>query len=146
MTDHTEAFRSRLLALSPESATHPVADLYDLVGSVQQDVLPADTLAAIYQYFERHPNADHGAPGPLVHLLERHSGGYEGLLSESVKRKPTYMTLWMVNRILNSDVDEAGRAYWAGLLQGVATNSAIDERLRSLADEYLQFQRERDAD
>jgi hypothetical protein len=85
-------------------------------------------------------------PGPLVSLLERHRGRYERLLSESVKRKPTHMTLWMVNRILNSDVDDADRAYWAGLLNEVATQTAVDENLRSLADEYLQFQREGDAD
>jgi hypothetical protein len=68
------------------------------------------------------------------------------LLSEPVRRKPTHMTLWMVNRILNSDVDDAGRAYWAGLLNAVATQSSVDQNLRSLADEYLRFQREGDAD
>jgi hypothetical protein len=51
---------------------------------------------------EDHSDLDFGTPGPLVHFVECfHRKGYESKLVESVERKPTSHTLWMLNRLIN---------------------------------------------
>ena len=56
---------------------------------------------------ERLDGVELGTPGPLVHTLETLRGGYEMLLAESVRRKPTLLSVWMVNRILNVNPPDA---------------------------------------
>ena len=68
-----------------------------------------------------------GTPGPMVHELEK-LPGYEPQLIESVARFPTPLTVWMVNRIMNTL--EKDDARWIRLLDvlrraAVATNSAL---------------------
>jgi hypothetical protein len=56
----------------------------------------------ILQFMEAHPALDYGMPGPLVHFLEElYLKGYEERLIESVSRKPTGLTVWMLNRVIN---------------------------------------------
>src|SRR5262245_39945473 len=76
--------------------------LYALVETLEgvEDVSPA--FRQIFEFFERFPNADHGSPGPLVHLIERFVPAYLAELVLSVERRPTLPTLWMLNRVLNS--------------------------------------------
>ena len=48
----------------------------------------------ILLFMEEHPDIDYGMPGPLVHYVERYFlRGYEQLLYDSIKRKPTIHTL-----------------------------------------------------
>src|SRR5438270_12202641 len=62
----------------------------------------AECIGPILRFTEEHPALDYGTPGPLVHFMEEfHRNGYEGKLAESVARKPTMMTAWMLNRVLN---------------------------------------------
>jgi hypothetical protein len=55
----------------------------------------------MFRTMERLDGVELGTPGPLVHTLETWRGGYEKLLAESARRKPTSLSVWMVNRILN---------------------------------------------
>ena len=68
----------------------------------------SEVIEPILKLFEEVDDADFGMPGPLVHYLESfYKSGYEEKLFESLNRKPTNHTLWMLNRILNSlDGDE----------------------------------------
>ena len=61
-----------------------------------------DAIGPILRLMELHEDVDFGMPGPLVHFLEKYyRSGYEELLLESVKQRPTPHTLWMLNRIVN---------------------------------------------
>ncbi|MFG3604731.1 hypothetical protein [Micromonospora chersina] len=60
----------------------------------------------LYSLIERLDDADMGSPGPIVHSLETWSG-YRPLLAESLRRKPTPLTLWMANRLLNTGPSDA---------------------------------------
>src|ERR1700722_19323310 len=62
---------------------------------------PAACAPQLFRTMERLDGVDLGTPGPLVHTLESWPGRYEKLLAESVRRKPTPLSVWMVNRILN---------------------------------------------
>jgi hypothetical protein len=63
---------------------------------------------AILRFMEQHPTIDYGSPGPLVHFMEGSYkiGGHaaerwERLVIESIERKPTVHTLFLLNRIIN---------------------------------------------
>ena len=64
---------------------------------------------------------------------------YEKLLLESIKRKPTEHTVWMLNRILN-DVNLEERNVYMDVLKAIVKDSKYDEELRSLAKEFLEYQ------
>ena len=56
----------------------------------------------ILHFMEENPKIDYGMPGPLVHFMEKkYKKGYEKLLLESIKRKPTEHTVWMLNEKSN---------------------------------------------
>lgn len=61
-----------------------------------------ETVEPILRFIEGHPSIDFGMPGPLAHLVEQFYGkGYEQKLVESLQRKPTLPTVWMLNRLIN---------------------------------------------
>jgi len=102
---------------------------------------PEDSVSSILGVLERLGECDLGSPGSLVHTLERWPGRYEGGLAESVRRKPVYLTVWMVNRILNADPPD--RRMWLELLSGAATNPMASEGARAEALRFMKYQRGR---
>ena len=94
----------------------------------------------ILHFMEENPKIDYGMPGPLVHFMEKkYKKGYEKLLLESIKRKPTEHTVWMLNRILN-DVNLEDRNVYMDVLKAIVKDSKYDEELRSLSKEFLEYQ------
>jgi len=81
---------------------------------------------------------DLGTPGPLVHTLETWSGRYEELLAESVRRKPTPLTVWMVNRILNVKPPDAQT--WLAVLRSVADNANASDETITDARGFIEHQ------
>jgi hypothetical protein len=88
-------------------------------------------------------DCEFGTPGPMVHELEK-LVGYEPQLIESVTRFPTPLTIWMVNRIMNTlDKDDE---HWVRLLEllrrsVVATNAALGAQEE--AKQYVMYQETR---
>jgi hypothetical protein len=79
---------------------------------------------ALLALLERHPQADFGTPGPLVHVLESQTG-YPALLAESLERQPTELSAWMANRLLNSKLPMDERVAWLKRLTAGVRDSAI---------------------
>jgi hypothetical protein len=94
---------------------------------------------AIFRLFERFPEEDFGAPGILVHLMETR-GGYDSLLTASLKRIPSIPAVTMVNRILNSPLTADQRGEWLQVLQAVAESDSCVPEVRDCADEFLNYQ------
>jgi hypothetical protein len=93
----------------------------------------------LFSVMERMPDTELGSPGPLVHTLER-IHGYEHELVRSVHRRPSLLSVWMVNRILNSDLsDEARRSYLA-LLDEAANHPNAPESVGMDARSFLELQ------
>jgi hypothetical protein len=92
----------------------------------------------IFRTMERLDGLELGAPGPLVHTLETWRGGYEKLLAESIRRKPTPLSVWMVNRILNVGPPDAES--WLALLRGVAGNPAASDETKAQAKGFIEYQ------
>ena len=98
--------------------------------------------AALLELLERHPQADFGAPGPLVQALEAQPG-YAELLAASLQRQPTELTAWMANRLLNSKLSRDERAAWLKRLTGVASHPNAAASVRESSIRFLDFQASR---
>ena len=86
------------------------------------------------------PFTDFGMPGEIVRYMERfYQHGYEELLAESIKRRPTIHTLFMLNRLINGGSD---REYYMELLKEVTERTDIEKKIRDAAQEYIDFQNE----
>lgn len=110
--------------------------------------LPDGREAAIPELFsvmERMPDADLGSPGPLVHTLEKLKG-YEQELIRSASRCPSLLSVWMVNRILNTDLPIEVRQSYVSLLSEAATRSDVATSIREDARDFLDFQERKHRD
>ena len=144
MNPEPEEFLSQLEQLRPDSNDYLESDLYELTGPLRNGPKVPELLETLFRFMEAHPEADFGAPGPLVHLIEQHRGAYEQLLSESVNRNPMYTTLHMLNRLLNTDLTKEERERWLSTLKMIAANTTFSEKAREQAELYLGFHHARD--
>jgi hypothetical protein len=92
----------------------------------------------MFRTMERLDNVELGTPGPLVHTLESWPGEYETLLAESVRRKPSPLTMWMVNRILNTQPPDGD--VWLALLASAMENPSASDSTKSDIADFLQRQ------
>jgi hypothetical protein len=92
----------------------------------------------IFDLMERLDDVDLGSPGPLVHALESTGTAYEPNLQASVRRRPAPLSVWMVNRILNTD--RADRRSWLDLMAMAAAHPLASEATRADARGFLAFQ------
>lgn len=146
MAEAIKRFIEGLGQLEPQLDDDPplFLALNDLVESLADVADPTPVFPAIFRFLEKYPAAEHGTPGPLVHLLEKtYPGGFESLLMKSLERRPTYHTVWMVNRLLNApDIGKPDRVRFLEALKQAQHHQTIDEGARDLAAEFLQFQGE----
>ena len=144
MPASTEQVTSRLAAIDAKQAAGPelLGQLYEIVEDAESLPDPKLLLSPIFQFFEKWPSADLGAPGPLVHFVEQFSpADYEGLLLESLHREPVSQTVWMANRLLNStELTEGLRAQLTSALDKVAANPRYSAAVRREAKEFLEHQ------
>jgi hypothetical protein len=81
----------------------------DVVNYWESSSIGFEAVEPILQFMEKHPSIEFGAPGALVHFVEKfYRKGYEEKLLESISRKPIQHTVWMLNRLINGtkDADE----------------------------------------
>jgi hypothetical protein len=99
---------------------------------------PAACAPVMFRTMERLDGVDLGTPGSLVHTLETWPGGYEQMLAQSVRRKPTPLSVWMVNRILNASPPDAEA--WMALLRSVANNPVASDEAKADAKGFIEYQ------
>jgi hypothetical protein len=115
-----------------------IEQIYTLCHEVEGLDDPPEAFPAFFELMERLPNSDLGSPGELVHTMEQYTGSYEDLLEHSIRSLPTYLTVWMINRIMN--VPSADRDRWLPLLRSVETHPAATEGIKSEARMFLERQ------
>ncbi len=93
----------------------------------------------LFQWLETNSLFDFGSSGPFVHFIEENLD-YFDLLVASINRKPTDVTVWMVNRVANSKTDENDLAYWVNLLNLVARHPLADEDTVASALDFAKHQ------
>lgn len=74
----------------------------------------------LFRILEKNPDFDFGMPGQIVHTLEKHyKKGLEQELFKSLNWKPTFYTLWMLNRILNGTSDTKEKECYMEMLKSI---------------------------
>jgi hypothetical protein len=97
-----------------------------------------DAVEPVLQFMEKHPSINYGMPGPLVHFVEDFMGkGYEQKLVDSINRKPTSHTLWMLNRIINSTKSAEEGNHFIEILRKASTNPMADIDAQRIAIHFL---------
>ncbi|MEW2144426.1 hypothetical protein AB0869_16610 [Micromonospora vinacea] len=118
----------------------------DANGSEQLDAIctelagrddPQQWAPLLYAFMEHLDTADLGSPGPLVHTLEAWRG-YRPLLVESMRRKPTPLTVWMANRVLNGNPSDAPQ--WRQLLREATSHPLASPHVQADARGFLEYQ------
>jgi hypothetical protein len=99
---------------------------------------PHRSIPPMFALLERLDGCDLGSPGSVVHTLEAWTGHYEPYLAHSVQRKPTGLTAWMVNRILNGHPKDSGQ--WLALLISVTQHPGASDLTKSEAYRFLRHQ------
>ncbi|MES2298652.1 MAG: hypothetical protein V4582_16525 [Pseudomonadota bacterium] len=116
-----------------------VERLYEIFSEFRTLAGREQAAPAILDLLERFPEAEFGSPGPLVHELEAIPGN-ELLLPESLHRQPTDLTVWMVNRILNSVVSNEQRSMWLTELRLVLEHPNAPESTCEAVRDFLEHQ------
>lgn len=92
----------------------------------------------ILMFMESNPGVEFGSPGPLVHFVEQfHWCGYEKKLLESIERRPTPHTVWMLNRLINGTSDPSDKQRLVEALRGVR-RPGVDPRACDAAARFLE--------
>jgi hypothetical protein len=111
--------------------------LYDICDAIEGKFAASEIAPLLFGFLERLELCDLGSPGPLVHTLES-IPDYARYLRESALRKPTPLTVWMLNRLVNAEGSE--RAEWLELLRSVCSNQSASSEARTAATEFLEYQ------
>jgi hypothetical protein len=121
--------------------TNGMDRVYLVCDELSQRDDPERWMPLLFSLMERLGDLDLGSPGPIVHTLEQTGAAYRPLLAESVRRAPTPLTVWMVNRVLNENPDD--RDFWIELLSGVERTSGASQEAVDEARNFLAYQRSR---
>ena len=112
--------------------------LDDLMASWKARGVGLDGVEAGLAFVEAHPDLDYGMPGALVHFAERfYRKGYEAALLRSFARRPTALTAWMVNRLLNGASDDAECETYVAALEAGEANATTDPATRAEIAAFL---------
>ncbi len=96
----------------------------------------SEAVEPVLRFMEAHPDIDFGTPGALVHFVERFRGcQYTEHLVESVKRKPTSITVWMLNRVINGENEAGSKTHLIAVMRQVSHNPFADADAKDLAEQ-----------
>jgi hypothetical protein len=98
-----------------------------------------ETVEPILRFMEENSGIDFGAPGALVHFVERfYRSGYEDKLVESVQRRPTGHTVWMLNRVINGTKIPEVKHRLMAVMEEVRRNPVADQNVVKQVDRFLE--------
>ena len=104
---------------------------YDITDELEKLENPFATVEPILRLIERSPDIDYGGPGPFGTFLEKFcckglNMGYEELLIESLQRKPTNYTIFLLNRICN-DKNDPNRPHYVKIIKTYANSDCLSD-------------------
>lgn len=117
-----------------------------LTVKIEEGGYGLEAVEPILRMMERHPDLEFGSPGGLTHFMETFNGkGYEALLWDSLNRKPTGHTVWLLNRLINGAEGPAQESYLS-LMEAISCMGTAGAAVKSAALEFLEYQRSQKTD
>jgi hypothetical protein len=114
-----------------------IGTLYAIFQDFQSIPDRQQAIPAMLSLLERFPDAELGNPGPIVDELEV-IAGYESQLIKSLHRQPTDLTVWMVNRVLNSNLSAPEQAIWLAELKAAGQHPKSSDSTKEWVEEFLE--------
>lgn len=107
----------------------------EIVDAMEAYPQPFDLVDPVLDFISKHPEVDFGAPGKLVHFVERfYHQGYEELLMESVLKSPTVHNIWMLHRCYNDNDPNLVRQIQT-LVGELKKDKTLDSQVRSMIED-----------
>ena len=103
-------------------------------------------IPTLFELIEKYPEADLGAPGPIVHTLENFDGQYEDHLFSSLNKKPAPLTVLMLNRIINALIDPIVKSKCIDLMHQVSISENANKMAKKDAKMFYDYQMKIKAD
>jgi hypothetical protein len=147
--DFLQNFQQKLALMNPDADDFELQmdalteSFYDLPKDSQQAIINKEIIPAIFQFFEKFPLNELGLPGTFTHFIEDFWPDYQDILLGSVARQPSFASIQMVNRILNSKLSVVMRKKYMQALQQVADSKKIAPELSAYAQDFLDYQQEK---
>jgi len=116
--------------------------LYGLMETWKTAENREKAIPSIFHLIERYPHANLGSRGPLVHALET-TKEYEGELHISLIRKPTPLTLWIYNRLINVGKNPEIIKGHLARLKLLSKHPLTDAETKKEAENYIDHQQRR---
>lgn len=120
-------------------------EMIERIDKLMQDLSKNDdaqtACEAMIKLLERHPDADFGGPGAIVHTIEDHTGHYEKFLFESLKRRPTDTTVMLLHRIINAEKEPSEIKRLLKIYKECAKHPMADKQVKYSVKEYLSFRK-----
>lgn len=121
-------FIDQLNSLAPDDFAFASTELLDQWYSAKMGF---EVVEPILRFMEEHTSIDYGGPGALVHFIEQFYGrGYEEKLLESIARKPTYHTIWMLKRVINGAPTRKERKRLLKVMENAKSHPLTDSETR----------------
>ena len=136
------AIKTRLDAIGFEDGEADALAMDEAVLAIDRLPEPRQAVPLLFDWFEAHAGQDVGSPGAFVHFIEEKLDFFPLLLA-SLARKPTGITVWMVNRIANAATNAPEIQPWIDVLQAALVHPLADEECRDDAQHFLQRQLQR---
>ena len=114
----------------------------DLTATWSASGAGVECVEPILRFVEAYPSLNFGAPGPLAHFAESFYGrGYEDELVESILRKPTTLTVWLLNRLINGTKEARAKQRLVTLMQEASASPFADHAASQMALRFLGLHR-----
>ena len=136
------AIKTLLDTVGFEDDEADVLAMDEVVLAIDRLPEPRQAMPLLFDWFEAHAGQDVGSPGAFVHFIEEKLDFFPLLLA-SLARKPTGITVWMVNRIANAATNAPEIQQWIDVLQAAIAHPLADEECRDDAQHFLQRQLQR---
>ena len=136
------AIKTLLDTVGFEDDEADVLAMDEVVLAIDRLPEPRQAMPLLFDWFEAHAGQDVGSPGAFVHFIEEKLDFFPLLLA-SLARKPTGITVWMVNRIANAATSAPELQQWIDVLQAALVHPLADEECRDDAQHFLQRQLQR---
>ena len=139
------AIKTRLDTIGFEDGEADVLAMDETVLAIDRLPEPRQAVPLLFDWFEAHAGQDVGSPGAFVHFIEEKLDFFQLLLA-SLARKPTGITVWMVNRIANTAASAPELQQWINVLQAALVHPQADQVCRDQTQNFLDRQTGRLAD
>jgi hypothetical protein len=145
MASNSKMFCDRLAALDVNhyltsghfGASDLELALYDLSDMMEGQNLE-HTLTDIFSFYEKNPDIELGTPGPLVNLIESSGADYVPALLASLESSPTYVTINVLARVINNDIEDSDKIRFIAIIETVANSVGANKFAVAAAKEYLE--------